>query len=89
MQQIYVLKYPFTTDAGKRIEQLELRRLTRADLKAAYKNSKDEADQEDFLLGRMTGLIVEDVGGLDIADAKALTDFFRDMVAGPGNPEGA
>ena len=85
MSQLYTLKFPFTNAAGTRIERLEIRRLTRADLKAAYKFSKDEVEQEDFLLARLTTLQVEDIGDLDIADSKALTDFFRRMVEGTGD----
>ena len=82
---MYTLKFPFTNAAGVRIERLKTRRLTRADLKAAYKYSKDEVDQEDFLLARLTNLLVEDIGELDISDSKALTDFFRSMVEGTGD----
>ncbi|QOK96816.1 phage tail assembly protein [Ralstonia pseudosolanacearum] len=74
------LKYPFTNAAGQRIETLTLRRAKRADMKAAAKYSKDDAEQEDFLFAQITGLTLEDIDQLDLADSKALTDTFRSMV---------
>ena len=73
-------KYPFTNAAGERLDSLEISRLKRADLKAASHHSQDDADQEDFLFARMTGLTLEDIDQLDIADSRALADCFRDMV---------
>jgi len=74
------LKYPFTNAAGEHIESLPITRLKRRDLKAADKYSKDAGDQEDFLFAKMTGLTVEDIEALDVADSKAVTDAFREMV---------
>lgn len=76
------LQFPFTNAAGQYIDVLELRRLKRADLKAASQHSQDDAMQEDFLFARMTGLTLEDIDQLDIADSRALSDSFRDMVGG-------
>ncbi len=80
MKSALTLKYPFTNAAGQRLEKLPLKRLKRVDLKAAAKHSKDDAEQEDFLLARMTGLTIEDIEQFDIADSKALQDMFREMV---------
>lgn len=74
------LKHPFTNAAGQRIEKLTVRRAKRADMKAAAKYSKDEGEQEDFLFAKITGLTLEDIDQLDLADSKALTDTFRSMV---------
>jgi len=74
------LKHPFTNAAGQRIEKLTVRRAKRADMKAAAKYSKDEAEQEDFLFAQITGLTLEDIDQLDLADSKALQDSFRSMV---------
>lgn len=74
------LKFPFKNAAGQMIEKVEIRRLTRGSAKAAQKYSKDDVEQEDFLLAQMTGLTVEDVDQLDIADSKQLLDVFRKMV---------
>lgn len=74
------LKHPFTNAAGQRIETLTLRRARRADLKAATRHSKDDSEQEDFLFAQITGLTLEDIDRLDLADSKALADTFRDML---------
>ena len=74
------LKHPFTNAAGQRIEKLTVRRAKRADMKAAAKYSKDDAEQEDFLFAQITGLTLEDIEQLDLADSKVLTDTFRSMV---------
>lgn len=86
MSQAYTLKFPFTSATGARIERIDMRRLKRQDLKAAMQFSKDDVDQEDFLLARLSGLTMEDIGQLDIADSKALTDFFRRMAEGRVEP---
>lgn len=75
-----ILKHPFINAAGQRIEKLTIRRGKRADMKAAAKFSKDDADQEDFLFARITGLTLEDIDQLDLADSKSLQDMFRNMV---------
>ncbi|MDF0606626.1 phage tail assembly protein [Neisseriaceae bacterium TC5R-5] len=78
------LQYPFTNAAGVKIDSLPIQRLKRADLKAAHHHSKDDAEQEDFLFARMTGLTLEDVDQLDIADSKTVAETFRAMVDGGG-----
>ena len=74
------LKHPFTNAAGQRIEKLTVRRAKRADMKAATMFSKDEGEQEDLPFAQITGLTMEDIDQLDLADSKALTDSFRSMV---------
>lgn len=74
------LKHPFSNAAGQRIEKLAVRRPKRADMKAAAKYSKDEGEQEDFLFALITGLTLEDIDQLDLADSKVLQDTFRGMV---------
>lgn len=74
------LKHPFTSPTGQRIEELSITRLKRKDWRDASKFSQDENDREDFLLGRMTGLLAEDIQTLDIADYKVLVDCFQEMV---------
>ncbi|MFB9160014.1 phage tail assembly protein [Chromobacterium violaceum] len=83
------LQYPFTNAAGQCIEALDIQRLKRADLKAASRHSPDDADQEDFLFARMTGLTLEDIDQLDIADSKALSDCFRQMLGIGDQPAAA
>lgn len=74
------LKFPIES-GDRRIETLTLRRGTRADMKAAAKFSKEDAEQEDFLFARLTGLTLEDVDALDLADSRALQEAFRGMVS--------
>ena len=88
MESVLPLKYPFTNAAGQRIETLTLKRLKRGDLKAANKHSKDDAEQEDFIFARMSGLTIEDIEQLDMADSKALQDMFRKMVEPGEEPTG-
>lgn len=76
------LKFPFTSPAGQYIDKLPIRRLKRKDMAAAQQHSKDDAVIEDHLLARMTGLTLEDVGELDIADNKTLTEVFREVLDG-------
>ena len=80
MPSRYILQYPFKTAEGKEITSLDLHRLTRGDLRRAMKHSKDDADQETFLLARMCGLTLEDTDNIDLADSVNLVGSFRRMV---------
>lgn len=82
--QTYQLKHPFKTAAGAQLDKVEIRRLTRGDLRKATAYSKVDFDQENFLLASMCGMVPEDLDGLDLADSKVLTEFFRTMVDGKG-----
>lgn len=76
------LQHPFTNAAGQRFEKLTIRRVTRGDVKAANKHSKDDGEQEDFLFARITGMVLEDIDLLDLADSNVLASAFRAMAAG-------
>ncbi|MGD8091359.1 phage tail assembly protein [Pseudomonas aeruginosa] len=76
------LLFPFTSASGERIEELTIRRLKRRDLADAQRHSKDEAVIEDHLLCKMTGLTLEDLETLDLADSRTVTEVFRELVAG-------
>ncbi len=76
------LKFPYTTAAGTRVTSLPVTRLKRKDIGKAQAYSKDDAVVEDFLLAKMTSMTVEDLGDLDIADSKTVTEVFRGMVDG-------
>ena len=76
------LKFPFTTAAGEHLKSLQITRLKRKDIAAAQANSKDEGVVEDMLLAKMTGITMEDLGELDIADSKVVTEVFREMALG-------
>lgn len=80
----YALKYPFVNDVGSRVDSFNIRRLTRADLRKAQAFSKNDSDQENYLLAAMTGSVMEDLDHVDLADSKALADFFRNLVDGKG-----
>ncbi|POF97671.1 phage tail assembly protein [Pseudomonas putida] len=84
MSQTYTLKHPFTSAAGARVESVEIRRLNRGDLRKAHGYSKDDFEQESFLLACMVGLVPEDLDQFDLIDSKALTEFFRNLVDGEG-----
>ena len=76
------LKFPFKSAAGAQISSLPIIRLKRKDISAAQNHTKDEAAMEDFLLAKMTGMTVEDLMDLDIADSKTVTEVFREMAGG-------
>ncbi|MQT39734.1 phage tail assembly protein [Pseudomonas sp. FSL R10-0765] len=76
------LKFPFTTAAGTHLAALPVARLKRKDISKAQDYSKDEGVIEDFLLAKMTGMTIEDLGDLDIADSKTVTEVFRGMAEG-------
>jgi len=76
----FALKYPITSAAGVRIEQVSLRRARRADMRAAHKFSRDEFEQDTFLLARLAGLTMEDIDALDLEDNNELVQRFRGML---------
>lgn len=76
------LKFPFTTAAGTYLTSLPVTRLKRKDIGKAQAYSKDDAVVEDFLLAKMTGMTIEDLEDLDIADSKTVTEVFRGMADG-------
>ena len=77
------LSYPFTTAAGTRVEQVELKRLTVKDLKQVRKISKDPADWDEPLIARSTGILPEDLDNMDLADYLQLQKRFQ-LVTGMG-----
>lgn len=81
------LKFPFTTAAGQKLDKLPIYRLKRKDLAAAQRAAQDDAGIEDFLAAKMTGLALEDLGDLDIADSKTVTEVFREIVGGGSGAE--
>ncbi|KRP97484.1 hypothetical protein TX25_06155 [Pseudomonas lactis] len=76
------LKFPFQTAAGAKLTSLPISRLKRKDLVHAQAVTKDEGALEDMLLAKMTGMTLEDLSDLDIADSKTVTGVFREMVGG-------
>ena len=78
---IVSLDYPIQDGEGKTIAELTIRRPKAKDLHAAQ-SQKSEADQEFFLLARLTGLVMEDIGELDIADYQKVQKALQDMQKG-------
>lgn len=76
------LKFPFTSPAGVYFDQLPIRRLKRKDIAAAQAHTKNEQELEDRLVAKMTGLTLEDLAELDIADSRQVTEVFREMAVG-------
>jgi hypothetical protein len=76
---IFPLTYPFTTVAGVKVEQITLKRLTLKDLKQAQKVSKNPADWDDLLIARSSGMLPEDIDGMDLADYMTLQDRFQEI----------
>lgn len=76
------LKFPFKNAAGTLIDSLPLIRLKRKDIAAAQAHTKDEAELEDLLVAKMTGLPLEDLAELDIADSARVSGVFREMAGG-------
>jgi len=78
-----ILKHPFTTAGGERIEKLSVRRGRRGDLRAANQYSRDEVEQETFLFARLAGLTMEDIDALDMEDNAELLRRFRGLLGNP------
>lgn len=70
------LKYPVRLATGEVLEKLVLRRPKVGDIRAVAGLTTD-AEQELAIMARISGLMPEDLDELDIADYKALQDFFR------------
>jgi hypothetical protein len=76
------LKFPFKNALGLQLTALPITRLKRKDIAAAQAHSTDEGVIEDMLLAKMTGMTLEDLAELDIADSRVVTEVFREMANG-------
>lgn len=76
------LKFPFTSAAGVLISSVQIKRLKRKDVSAAYSSTNNQNLQEDMLAAKMLGITMEDLGEFDIADAKSVTDLMNAMMNG-------
>lgn len=72
------LKYPVRLATGEMLEKLTLRRPKVGDIRAVAGLATD-AEQELEIMARISGLVPEDLDELDIADYKALQEFFRNV----------
>lgn len=75
------LDYPIQDGHGKTITELKVRRAKAKDLRNAQ-NQKNEADQEFYLLSVLTGLVMEDIAELDIADYQKVQSTLKEMQKG-------
>ena len=78
---IVALDFPIQDGEGKTITELKIRRPKVKDLRAAQ-SQKTEADQELFLLSKLTGLVMEDIAELDIADYQKVQNVLKEMQKG-------
>jgi len=81
------LLHPVKLATGETLEKVTIHTLRRKDLTAAQRHGKDETLMEELLLAKMTGLTVEDLGELHIADARRVAERFQAML-GEGKDAG-
>lgn len=75
------LDYPIKDGEGKEISELKIRRAKAKDLRAAQ-SQKSDADQEFYLMALLTGLVLEDIAELDIADYQKVQTALKEMQKG-------
>ncbi|MDH2999172.1 hypothetical protein A1D23_03505 [Chelonobacter oris] len=75
------LEYPITDGHSNEVTELKMRRAKAKDIRK-MQSEKDSAAQEIFLFAQLTGLVMEDIDELDIADYAKLQDAFKDMTKG-------
>lgn len=75
------LDYPIKDGEGNEITALQMRRAKARDLRN-MQNQKGEAAQEFYLIATLTGLVIEDIDELDIADYAKVQKALKDMQAG-------
>jgi len=75
------LKHPLTV-GGKTVDKLTMRRATVKDLRLAGRFGSDDEAKEIALLATLTGLVPEDLDGMDLADYKELQSSFRTLLDG-------
>jgi len=74
------LLHPIKLATGEILKTVQIHPLKRKDLSAAQRHSKEESRMEELLLAKMTGLTVEDLGELHIADARRVGERFQAML---------
>nr|SAY44553.1 Uncharacterised protein [Serratia marcescens] len=83
----FLLRYPYTTAGGQRIEELPLRRLAVRDMKRVMAANKDPANWDMPLIAAMVDLPVEDLDSMDLADYMVLTQRFQALSKLDDEPE--
>ncbi|QIM66332.1 phage tail protein [Mannheimia granulomatis] len=75
------LDFPIKDGHSNDVTELKIRRAKAKDLRTAQ-SQKNEADQEFYLLAILTGLTIEDIAELDIADYSKLQAILKEMQKG-------
>ena len=78
---IVALDFPIQDGQGNTLTELTPRRPKAKDLRAAQ-SQKTEVEQEFFLLAQLAGLVMEDIGELDMADYQKVQQALQDMQKG-------
>lgn len=82
-----LLKFPFVTPSGQKIESVTIRRLKVRDIKAISDQADGKPAQMELLgVARMAGLVPEDLDEMDAADYQVLKERFLDVLGITGNP---
>lgn len=76
VNQTIVLKQPVHLPTGQKLEQLTVRAMTVADVRAAAVESNDVL-RELLIMSRVTGLVPEDLDCLSFEDYQQLQSVFR------------
>lgn len=76
------LQFPIKNGEGKEITELNLRRAKVADIKRMNELKGSDAEREIYMIALLTGLVIEDVEQLDIADYKVIQKAFEEMQKG-------
>ncbi len=82
------LLYPIDVPTGEKITEVTLKRVkqkTMKEMRNRYKKDMDELG--DAMLAHSSGLTLEDIGEMDMADYTYLSERFSDMV-GVGSSQG-
>lgn len=82
------LHYPIDTPTGEKITEVTLKRVKQKTMKAIRNQHKKAPDEMgDAMLAHSSGLTLEDIGEMDMADYTYLSERFSDMV-GLGSSQG-
>lgn len=82
------LLYPIDVPTGEKITEVTLKRVKQKTMKAIRSQYKKDPDEMgDAMLAHSTGLTLEDIGEMDMADYTYLSERFSDMV-GIGSNKG-
>ncbi|MBK5145936.1 phage tail assembly protein [Budviciaceae bacterium BWR-B9] len=68
---------PLTLGTGETLTKLTMRVPRRKDMKEAQRHSKDQVESETFLFALLTGLTMEDIDQLTLADSAEISKTFR------------